>query len=932
MNNSEKILLEDLENFLFLESREYLRPEQIEHLISLFSEEVCRYAISRTTITNLRRIISSLINKYSFFKDVIKYNHHIEVIVAISLNSNYMTDIVVKSPEFLYQLFDQEYLQKEFEINSLSLEIKKNLLLFKSFDAKVHYLRFLKRRYTLKIGVYDILGFGQFKKVAHQISILAQSIGSQLFSVCFAHVCQRHKIDKIEAKYAAISLGKLAGDELNYSSDIDLMFIYSSNYSINEIRQQDFHELFSEAIQLFASTSNDVVDGGFIYRVDLRLRPDGGHSPLSRSLNDTIFYYETRGEAWEKQMLIKSNYFCGDHELFAEFSSRIAPFVYPKSLFTSPKKRIAEMRWSIERSVTSRVDIKKSAGGIRDIEFLVQMLQLINGGRLKEIRTPNTLEAIARLKNHLFLEQKEANLLEENYVFFRKVEHFLQLMNNIQTHLLPADEEANKHLASFMGLENSSQFDMAIEKRMTETRNLFNRYFEDDENEPPDPIPAINFNNLQRAEKNIKYLRTGTGLISNKEFGNRTIELFKKIEYSIFSYLSTSKNPDLVLENMHSIIKNSGFPSVWYRELQKKELLLDVLVLCEFSARFVNLIVNKPYLAELIFDGVIYQKDLSDQYYDMSLKKIHFILSIQLALKMISQRKFSIILANFLKVKIKKKSDELFECDEYFIAALGSFGCEEMVFSSDIDIVIIVNEFSDFQKTQLSGQAFINELNDRLAPFKVDLKLRPEGKNSSLISDIANYKRYLNDRAELWEFQSLAKLKFICGSQILFDEFAELVISKYRIKSIERIVIKMRDMYSRIIKEKSSSLAKSFDIKYTHGALLTVEFLIDLLIMKNPEYYRSFLGLSYHDKLEHFSGKNTEGTLIRQLSENYSRLKQIEIDFQNILNLNRSILPIANEQTDLLNSYLHKGSDSNINSELSKLIKSNSDIFDKLWN
>ena len=211
----------------------------------------------------------------------------------------------------------------------------------------------------------------ELTSITEQLSFLAKAINAKLFEICYRELLNRYNLQALNQKYCICALGKLGGNELNYSSDVDLILFYDFNEMVAGTNKE-YHELLSEAAHLFIKSSTDVTDRGYIYRVDFRLRPDGKYSPLCKTLGDYIKYYETRGESWERQMLIKLDYLCGDEELYYQFNTFIQPYVYPSSFSFSIKDKIKQMKLNIERQYIEKENVKTFTGGIRDIEFAVQ--------------------------------------------------------------------------------------------------------------------------------------------------------------------------------------------------------------------------------------------------------------------------------------------------------------------------------------------------------------------------------------------------------------------------------------------------------------------------------------------------------------------------------------------------------------------------------
>jgi glutamate-ammonia-ligase adenylyltransferase len=256
---------------------------------------------------------------------------------------------------------------------------------------------------------------------------------------------------------AAFAFGKLGGDELNYSSDIDLMFVYDEDGETTGKRCGGVPN-----VEFYSAVVTDVVrllsahtDRGFAYRVDLRLRPEGSRGPLARSLASTLSYYDSRGRTWERQALIKLRRVAGDRDLGREVIAALTPFVYRKYFSFSEINEVKALKRKMEQTTAKAgaddLDVKTGRGGIRDIEFAVQFLQLLNGGDLPAVRHRNTLLAVEALELGGCLTSQETYILADAYRFLRKVEHRLQLLFDWQTHRLPTSADDLRKLALRMG-------------------------------------------------------------------------------------------------------------------------------------------------------------------------------------------------------------------------------------------------------------------------------------------------------------------------------------------------------------------------------------------------------------------------------------------------------------------------------------------------
>ncbi len=296
---------------------------------------------------------------------------------------------------------------------------------------------------------------------------------SQLAEICLREVytywdCElRSRRGGPDAQFAILGLGKLGGRELNHSSDIDVIFLYedegqvSSNFTYHEW----FNQLGAKIIETFAAHD----PGGALFRIDLRLRPEGTAGPLARSLESMENYYAGFGETWERLALIKARGIAGSRELAYEFLRQHQPFIFPKSPTPDVLEEIAGIKRRIERDIVGHEnigrDVKLGAGGIREIEFVVQALQLLHGARHAFLQETSTLKALPVLAELELLPRSEARVLENGYRFLRRVEHRLQIEAEQQTHTVPEDPEALPRLARSLGFPSSAKFNAALRER-----------------------------------------------------------------------------------------------------------------------------------------------------------------------------------------------------------------------------------------------------------------------------------------------------------------------------------------------------------------------------------------------------------------------------------------------------------------------------------
>lgn len=911
----------------------YLSSQSFDQLIQFIEIETSKRIFDHTAESNFIRILQYRFDKTAFLNDCIKYPHYIEILVSISVNSNYLTDILVRDPEYFYWISNPSNLNSYLDEENFSVSLNELTSSFKSFGAKVNSLRAVKRKELLRIGIKDILSISDLVETTKQLSILAKVISSQLFKICYNEVMSKYGLKNINRSYCIVALGKLGGYELNYSSDIDLIIFYDEDSPINHTKE--YYEILTEVIYLFIESATSITSSGYIYRVDLRLRPDGRTSHLCRSLSGYLNYYESRGEDWERQMLIKANFVGGDKNLFEKFINYLQPFIYPSTFSISPAEQIRKLKDNIEKELKTEEDIKLQSGGIRDIEFAVQALQLLNGGKNKNIRTSNTLAAIKQLQKNELLSPKETEELKDSYVLYRKIEHYLQLMNDSQTHVIPSDGEILKKLSDYLNFNSTTKFKNEVNRRRKIVRSIYNSILGQKKTavKNKSSLPTITFENSKKAKEDLQYLREGKGLLRYREFDQKSISAFQKIEPALIDYLKTSLNPDLVLKNFVRVIRYITFPSLWYNEFLDKKFFKFFLNMCEFGQKAIDLFAEDDDLREIFLTRKIFLKLTKNNIIEFSTKELLFILSAQFNDSLISFRETSNILSEFFKAKINQFAEDFLDKKiknrGYFIAAMGSFGSGELTFASDIDLVFIVKDINIIPEIQKIFQNFINKLKTEFKPFDVDCRLRPEGASSPLAWELKSYKNYIFKRARTWELQSFCKLSFICGNKNLFNGLIKSINEKIIEEDKEKIKMEMRNMRRKLYPSDLSSLTKLFNIKKSPGGILDIDFIVQFLMLTNPHLFKISRGKGIIKTIENFIENNNDNKEFISLKKNFIFLKTLELNNQNIYNNTTSLLTFNQGNLKIFAYKLEFKSNESLENHLTKIKKENQSLFIK---
>ena len=925
--NSNFKISNDLIELIFRSTSGFISVTDIEKLIDLFSNEMEKKYYTQSSEANLFRIINSVFDKGTFLKDCLIYPHHIEIITSIAAYSNFLTDVVVRNPSLLYLVFNPSTLERETSQQSIDEEIETGISKFNSFDAKVNFLRRFKRQKLLIIGLNDILDNADLRSTTAQISYLAKGISSSLFTLCYNEILSRKKIKIAKNKFCLAALGKLGGNELNYSSDIDLILFYDENSLHGKSPQFTYQELLGEAAQLFTQNATEFKGEGYIYRVDFRLRPDGKYAPICMAIGDYFKYYENRGAEWERQMLIKLSFVAGNKLLFNEFQDYVKHFVFPKSFTKSPLEQISKMKTEIEKRLSDELNVKLFTGGIRDIEFTVQALQLLNAGKITDLRTGNTLEAIKILFENNLITSKESKIFTDAYIFYRKIEHFLQLMNDTQTHEIPKSGETTEKLSHYLNYSSSKEFIDILEKQRKTIRKIFKSFVNVKSDSPLDDFNLIKFTNPKTAKRNFDFLATGKSIFNSSNFDKKTVTAFESIRDNFIKYLEKSKFPDITLEHFSKIIQSSKIPYFWYSELENENIFQDVLHASEFSKKFTDLLLLKPNLVDLIITRKVYTKDLTSLFDYISKVQLDFILTFQFILNLIDEQKVSSYLTLYYDKTISKIFENQIQC-EFFLAAMGSYGTNEVSFSSDLDLIIVSKNPKLNNTNEKIVVKLLRKISEELSNLEVDFKLRPEGKSSNIVWDISAYKKYLSSRARVWEFQSLLKIRLICGSENLLTEF-KTILTDSVVKSNYDIQKDIYDMHKKLIQFHSSKFQNKINLKNDFGGINTISFLIDLLLLKNIHQNNELFGATTKVKIEKLISNLSEK---KWLLDSFEFLKKVIFMNEIILNSTKKELAKSTEGIERLSVNLNFKTTEDLFNKLEAVLKENKQIFKVQFN
>jgi len=866
-------------------------PQKIlEDFLSCIEKESHLHYFTNSSESNLLRVIQNQFDISFFINECLKYPHQIEILISLSNNSNYLTDILVRNPEYFHWIINPSILEQKIDEKYFRNSLEKTVLSYKSFDSKVNAIRNFKRKEILRIGLKDIYLKEELKNITCFLSYLATSISSILFDLCYKEILNKHGIEKSTRKYILFSLGKLGGNELNYSSDIDLVAFYDKNSLVS--KKIYYNQILTETILLFIDTASRKTGAGFLYRVDFRLRPDGRNAPLCGSYSEYIRYYETRGEDWERQMLIKANYLCGSNNLYKIFLDSVSRFIYPAIFSVSPVEQIRKLKASIEQRNKSAENIKLVPGGIRDIEFSLQALQLLNGGKDFSIRTGNSLDTIKKLLDNNILSEEEANIFTAAYIFYRKAEHYLQLMNDQQKHTIPAEGEIAEKLAHFLNFKDLKSFREHLNLSKNKVQSIYNTIVGiNNLSNSKNDLDKIIFSDYKRAKSNFEFLRTGKSLFDKKQFDNRTTSSFEKTEYELFRFLESSIDPDIVLDNFARIIRNAHYPKIWFDEFSDTKFINLFLNLCERSQKAIDLFAEDKVLRDAFLSRECLTPLNKTFFSRLSLKDFYFRVSVQLTARIIKPDSFADFYTEYLNQKIVSLA-QYFIIDKewknsFFIAAMGSFGSAELSFASDVDLVFVVSDIQKYPEIQKDFQKLLQNFKDNLPGLEIDCRLRPEGRSSQLVWDIEDYKKYFSNRARVWELQAFTKCRFVSGDIDLFNNFYTHYINTVKEKESDLIRKEIFDMRKKLYPINETS----FNLKKSPGGLTDIDFIVSFLFLTNPDLLNERRYNKEANCFELIKQVSKKEINFDQVEINYYLLKQVKLINQLVFNSRLSKIP-----------------------------------------
>jgi glutamate-ammonia-ligase adenylyltransferase len=396
-------------------------------------------------------------NKAHLFTYLRNSKQAMEILAKSLGGSAYMAEILIRDPHLFYWVAEPEILNRTRSTLRIRRDLRATLRMLDNEAKQFDLLRAAKRREILHIGVRDLLRLASVEETFHALSFLAEALIASAYEVAAAALKQTWDLPQKAYRYFTIlAMGKLGGGELNFSSDVDLMFVYLAG---DETSTRTADEYYRRLAQKITTGLGSFTGEGYIYRVDLRLRPEGRAGSVADSVDAFEHYYRTRIGAWERLALLKAWPIAGSRLLGRRFLKMSRPFIYDPPFNLKSLEDVREMKARIDEKISARGqtdrNVKLGRGGIREIELVVQTLQATNSGRLPQLLHRSTLPALTLLLEHELINRDDFESLRAAYLFLRDVENKLQMVDDAQTHSLPQDMDALTDCARLLGYSGS---------------------------------------------------------------------------------------------------------------------------------------------------------------------------------------------------------------------------------------------------------------------------------------------------------------------------------------------------------------------------------------------------------------------------------------------------------------------------------------------
>ncbi|MBI4012868.1 MAG: bifunctional [glutamate--ammonia ligase]-adenylyl-L-tyrosine phosphorylase/[glutamate--ammonia-ligase] adenylyltransferase [Candidatus Rokubacteria bacterium] len=870
-------------------------PRQAELLAAILPRLLRHLAGSADpdmALNNLERLAAAVMDRAMLYTLLRDHPQALTVVVTLAAASQFLADTLVRTPQLLPWLLDPRVMRPRLR-EEMQEEIAAALRPFRTEEARANALRRVKRREFCRIGLRDVLGDADLVTTTQELSNLADACLQQAWEIVrpgliARYGVPRHGDTRAPTGFAIIALGKLGGAELNYSSDVDLCFVYEAEGETDGPEVVPNRVFFARVAERLLAVLTAMTEEGAVFRVDLRLRPEGTGGPPALPLDAYRQYHETRGALWERQALIKARVAAGDEALGRAFLDLARTIAYRPGMEREAIGAIQAVKARIDRTLRARGrherHVKLGVGGIRDVEFHVQALQLLYGAQDPWLQERNTLRALHRLAERGYLSWEESGDLAHAYAFLRTVEHRLQLLHALQTHTLPADPDELGKLGRRLGYGGDraaararflADYDATRRRVRAAFEELFAAPPSREAGAPPwdaAALGAVGFADPERARQNLRLLWEGPPLVPAPHVIRHVLAALLP---AVLQALRGVPDPDAALNALERFVAAAGPRTAYLARLAQEPALLGrVLILFARSDRFAQSLISRPELLDELADARTtghrrtasrlraafrateagglepadrlrlfkHAEELRIAWQDVAgtlpaprvawalaeLAEACLAVGWEWAEAMATHR-FGAPLAGGQRVPA-------------LVIGMGKLGGRELDYGSDLDLVVLYAADGETEgPARVPASVYFDQLVERLhllltaitrtgQAFRLDLRLRQGGKGVALAHSLASLEAYLDHEAMLWERQALVKARPVLGDPGLARHFGAIRRARVfgpGLSDAERAEI--HRVRTRMEVELGREGPGRIHLKFGAGGLVDIEFLAQVL-------------------------------------------------------------------------------------------------------
>ena len=764
-------------------------------------------------------------------------------------------------------------------------------------------LRQLKQRAYARIAARDLAGLAPLSEVTECMTLIAELAVSKAVEVLSLGLVERHGqprgADGRVQEMIVVGMGKLGGRELNVSSDIDLIFVFpedgDTDATGSSSRAISNFEFFTRLGRGLINAIADATEDGRVFRVDMRLRPNGDSGPLVCSFEMLENYFITQGREWERYAWIKARPLTGSRH--DELEKVRHPFVFRKYFDFGAINAMRELHAQIRREVAKKDmadNVKLGPGGIREIEFIAQVFQLIRGGRDTPLQIKPTQSVLKLLAERGILTPDAAAELAAAYIFLRRLEHRLQYLDDAQTHSLPTDAGDRQRVTKAMGF---ASFEALLEE-LDDHRATVSRHFEQVFADPnhgqhalaalwqdagsgdhDDRFEGLGYRNPPAAAQRMAALRAGplyqqmsqdirsrfdalvprlieaaAALPNPDETLSRGVDLLESISRRA-AYLALLQQYPQALQKVAQLVSSSSWAASY---LQRHPILLDELL----DPRLLDAVPDwTAFRAHLATRLAALEPD-TEQQMD-TLREVHhaqvFRLLTQDVAGLLTVEKLADHLSELADILLdaaisgawKKISRRHSDAPRFAVISYGKLGGKELGYASDLDLVFLFDDpapeagenygrLGTRLNTWLSAQTSAGQL------FETDLRLRPNGDSGLAVSSMESFRKYQLESAWVWEHQALTRARFSAGDRAVGEAFerirCEVLRQQRDLAKLREEVLAMRLKMVDAHGTKGDERERVFDLKHDPGGLVDVEFMVQYLVLGYSHQFPELTG------------------------------------------------------------------------------------------